>query len=55
MKFSKPSFWKVVTAKIPGPLKKMIFEEAKKEAEGKVKMTQMKVFSFKGFNFKIFE
>ena len=42
---SKPSFWKVVTAKIPGPLKKMIFEEAKKEAEGKVKMTQMKVFS----------
>ena len=42
---SKPSFWKIVTAKIPGPLKKMIFEEAKKEAEGKVKLTQMKVFS----------
>ena len=42
---SKPSFWKIVTAKIPGPLRKMIFEEAKKEAEGKVKMTQMKVFS----------
>ena len=41
---SKPSFWKIVTAKIPGPLRKMIFEEAKKEAEGKVKMTQMKVF-----------
>jgi hypothetical protein len=41
---SKPSFWKIVTAKIPGPLRKMIFEEAKKEAEGKVKITQMKVF-----------
>ena len=42
---SKPSFWKIVTAKIPGPLRRMIFEEAKKEAEGKVKITNMKVFS----------
>lgn len=42
---SKASFWKIVTAKIPGPLRRMIFEEAKKEAEGKVKITNMKVFS----------
>ena len=42
---SKPSLWKVATNKMPGSLRKMTFDEAKKEAEGKVKLAQMKVFS----------
>ena len=35
----------MTTAKIPGPLRKMTFDEAKREAEGKVKLSQMRVFS----------
>ena len=39
---TKPSFWEATTMKIPGPLRKMIFDKAKREAKTKVKLLSKK-------------